>query len=146
LTWGKTHFISLSKIHQLEGIELEYAFIYYEKPIIYFSFKENIEIGAPEVRELIKQSEKLSGYTPYVTFSDVTTNMNVTYEGRRVSADMNEAPLHKGNAVLVKNGRLMIAANFFSAFNKSPFPFRAFTDKQEAIDWLLDVIYEKTTL
>jgi len=126
----------------MEGTELEYAFIYYEKPIVYFSFKENVEIGALEIRELIKQAEKLSGHTLYFTFSDATKSMNVTYEGRRVSADSNEAPLHRGNAVLVKNGRYKIAANFFSNFDKPLFPFRAFTDKQEAIDWLLCIMNE----
>ncbi len=120
-------------------VELPYVTIYYEKPIVHLIFKEGAELGFPEIRELTSYAEKLSGNLPYFVFSDVHANVSVTPEGRRVAADIKEAPLHRGSAVLVNNSMLKLAVNFFSGFKKPLFPYRAFTDKQKAIDWLLQL-------
>lgn len=118
-------------------IVLEYATLRYEEPIIHITFKENIELGFPETRELIFNSEKLSNNKPYFVLSDVRTNVQVTPEGKRVAANANEAILNRGCAILLNSNMLKLGINFFNEFNTPSFPFRAFTDKQEAIDWLL---------
>lgn len=123
----------------METIELEYVKIHYAQPIVYLAFKEDAAIGFPEVRELTFYAEKLSGHKPYVVFSDCRVNMDVTREGRRLAAKAKEAPLHKGSAVLVKNTAYQLAANLFSEFDKPEFPYRVFTDKQKALDWLLQL-------
>ena len=92
-------------------IDLEYVTIYYEAPVVYFIFKEEVELGFPEIRELTSCAEKLSGNKPYLVFSDVRLNVGVTSEGRRVAADVKEAPLHRGTAVLVNNNMFKIAVN-----------------------------------
>ena len=107
-----------------------------EYPIVYFTYKEGAELGFPEIRELIFYAEKLSDHRPYVTFAEVLVDMNVTTEGKRVIADQNNMPLFRGTAVLVRNSWYMYAANFLNAFNKPRYPFKAFTQKEEAISWL----------
>src|SRR5262245_53418185 len=113
--------------------------MYYEKPIVHIVFKENAELGFLEMRELTFHAEKLSRLQPYFTFSDATVNLNITPEGNKVAADWKEATFHRGSAVLVRGEMMKLAANFFSSINKPVFPFRAFTDKDEAIKWLLQL-------
>ncbi|HKC69026.1 MAG TPA: hypothetical protein VKG26_12400, partial [Bacteroidia bacterium] len=52
----------------INEIDLPYAHIRYESPIVYFRYKEGIELGFPEIRKLISCAEELSGHKPYVTF------------------------------------------------------------------------------
>jgi hypothetical protein len=127
----------------MKEVKLPYVNITYEDPIVYFIFIEGAELGFPEIRELTACAEKLSGNKPYLSFSDARVNLSVTNEGRRVAADLKNAPLVRGNAILLKNNMLKVAANFFYNFNKPLFPFRAFTDKEKAISWLLSLPLEK---
>ena len=117
-------------------IELSYVTIEYKAPIVYFSYKEGTELGFPEIRELISYAEKLSNGKPYVTFSDVRVNLNITEEGRRIVEDLNSMPLFRGTAALVKNSVYSFAANFMNNFSRKPYPFKVFTEKEKAINWL----------
>lgn len=121
----------------MSEINLPYVNINYKEPIVYFAYKEGTELGFPEIRELISCAEKLSSQKPYVTFSDVRVTMNITTEGKRVIEDLKNMPLFRGTAVLVNNNMYKFAANFMSYYNKPKYPFRAFTSKDDAINWLL---------
>ncbi|MEO6302028.1 MAG: hypothetical protein ABIP51_02535 [Bacteroidia bacterium] len=123
----------------MNEIKLSYVTITYEEPIVYFIYKDGTELGFPEIRELITCAEKLSGQKPYFTFSDVRVNMNITEEGKRFVADLQNMTLFRGTAVLVKNSAYEFGANFLNYFNKTEYPFRAFTEKEEAIKWLLSL-------
>jgi hypothetical protein len=118
-------------------IELKYATLHYEAPIVFVNFKEGAELGFTELRELIALAEKLSGKEPYVVFSDASAGVQVTPEGRRISSNSKEAPLHMGSAILVSSNMQRAVINFFNGFQTPAYPFRAFTDKHEAIEWLL---------
>ncbi len=120
-------------------IELPYASIKYEEPIVYFMYKEGAELGFPEIRELISCAEELSGRKPYLTFSDVRNNVNITNEGKRIVADLKNMPYFRGTAALVNNSLYKFAANFLNSFHKPQYPFRAFTSREEAIEWLLSL-------
>src|ERR1700741_4067644 len=95
---------------EINKIELPYVSINYTEPIVYFEYKEGAELGFPEMRELISCAEKLSGYKPYFTFADVRVNVNVTNEGKKFLADLNNMPLFRGTAALVKNNMYKFAA------------------------------------
>ncbi len=123
----------------MNEINLSYVNIKYIEPIIYFEYKDGTELGFPEIRELIACSEKISGYKPYLTFSDVRIDINITNEGKRILEDPRNMPLFRGTAVLVKNELYKFAANFLSMYNKPKYPFRAFTSEKKAIDWLLSL-------
>jgi hypothetical protein len=118
-------------------IELPYSNIYYEAPIIYIEYKKDAELGFGEIRQLVSMSEELSGHKPYVVLSDVRNGISITPMGKKIAADPSTAPLHRGTAVLLRNNMLRLAANFFGTSN--PYPFRAFTDRQKAVEWLLSL-------
>jgi len=125
-----------------DEIVLSYVRIKYEAPIVYFEYKEGTELGFPEIFELIASAEKLSGREPYVTFSDARVSMNLTNEGKKAVADQN-MPLFRGTAALVNNSLYKFAANYLTFYNRSKYPFRAFTNKDEAIKWLLSLPLEE---
>ncbi len=120
----------------INKIDLPYASITYIEPIVYFEYKEEAELGFPEIRKLISCAEDLSGHKPYVTFADARVSMNITNEGKRIVADVKNMPLFRGTAALVNNNLYKYAANLLSLFNSSKYPFRAFTSKEEAVKWL----------
>lgn len=122
-------------------IQLPYVRIKYAAPIVYFEYKD-VELGFPEIRELIACAETITGHQPYVTLADVRCNVNITNEGRRVIDDPNNMPFFRGAAALVKNGVYKFAVNFMNNFNRPKYPFRAFTSKEKAISWLLSLPLE----
>lgn len=119
-----------------DKIELAYVTITYKAPIVYFVYKNGTELGFPEIKELIAYAERLSDGKPYVTFSDVRVDINVTRQGKLYLEDLNNMPLFRGTAAWVKNSVYSFAANFMGNFSRKPFPFRAFTEKEKAIEWL----------
>jgi len=126
----------------MDEVELPYVNIKYIAPVVYYQYKEGAELGFPEIREVIFYAEKLSGHKPYVTFADARVNMNITNEGKRVLQDLNNMPLFRGTAALVKNSMYQFAANFLNVYNKPKYPFRAFTSKEKAVSWLLSLPLE----
>jgi hypothetical protein len=127
----------------MNEIHLKYVSIHYSEPIVYFVYKEGAELGFPEIRELIACAEQLSGKKPYVTFADVRVNLNITNEGKRVLQDMNNMPYFRGTAALVKSSIHKFAADLMNTFHKPAYPFKAFTAKEEAIQWLLSLPLDK---
>ncbi|HKC68094.1 MAG TPA: hypothetical protein VKG26_07675 [Bacteroidia bacterium] len=123
----------------INEIDLSYASIVYVKPIVYYTYKEDAELGFPEIRELIAWAEKLSEYNSYVTFADARVNMSITNEGKRFLTNLENMPLFRGTAAWVDNSIYKHAANFLNYYNRPKYPFRAFTSKGEAINWLLSL-------
>jgi hypothetical protein len=120
-------------------IELSYVYISFKTPIVYYRYKEGVELGFPEIRELVQYAEKLSSGKPYVTLSDVRVDLNITEEGKRYVAKPEHMPLFRGTAVLVKNNMFKFAANFMNQFSKKDSPFKAFTDREKAVEWLKEL-------
>lgn len=123
----------------MEQIELKYVTIHYKEPIIYLTFKPDVELGFPEIQELVAYSEKLSANKPYVVLTDAREYVKVTPEGKKYSAEAKNSPLQKGTAVIVKNTAYQLAANFFLGIQKPAFPYSAFTEEQKAVEWLLSL-------
>jgi hypothetical protein len=124
-------------INKMNTIELPYVKITYKEPIVYFRYEKEIELGFPEIRELIACAEKLSGKRPYVTLSDVQTSIGITNEGKRVLSDPKNLPYFRGTAALVKNNLYKFAIDFMNTFNRPKYPYKAFVNEEEAVAWLL---------
>ncbi len=121
----------------MNKIEFSHTTVELRLGIVWLLFKENAELGVDEIKELIKATEKLSDYKPYLLMSDVRVNLSITPEARKVAADEKEAPLLVANAVIVNNLAIRLTANFFSSFNKPHFEFKVFNSEKKAIDWLM---------
>jgi hypothetical protein len=109
----------------------------YDAPIVYFYYKEGTQLGFPEIKEMVTLAEKLSGGKPYLTFSDVRGDIDVTQQGRKYLANTENMPLFRGAAILVKSTLFSYAVNFVAHFNRKPHPYRAFLTEEKATEWLL---------
>jgi len=125
-------------------IDLTYADLQYKRSIVYIIFKDGAEIGFFEVRELIANAEKLSDYKPYFVFADATERVAITPLGKSIAGVKKEAPLCRGTAVVVNSSLLKVAANIFGKFARPAFPYKAFTNKIEALEWLYSLQREET--
>ena len=123
----------------MNELKLSYASLRYEEPVVYITFKQGSELGFPEMKELVQYAEALSGFKNYFVFSNVGDHVTVTPEGRRFAFNAKNSPYQKGTAVLVKNNVVSIAANLYVGFQQPDFPYKVFTEKQKAIDWLLSL-------
>jgi hypothetical protein len=133
------NFIGLLFYTFMNELKLSYASIRYEEPIVYITFKQGSELGFPEMKELVQYAEALSGHKNYFVFSNVGDDVSVTREGRRFAFDAGNSPYQRGTAVFVKNNMVSYAANLYVGFNRPLFPYKVFTEKQKAIDWLLSL-------
>lgn len=126
----------------MSKIELSFAEVRYKKPIVYFLYKGDMELGFPEIRELVKAAELLSNHRPYVTLSDVRAGVRITKEGQRYVADLSNMPHFRGTAVLVRSSMLKFAMNVLKEFLRKDYPYKIFTDEQKAEAWLMQVPLE----
>lgn len=127
----------------MQEIKLDYAELFYEVPLIHIVFKEDVELGFPQIRELTQVAERMSNHRPYLVLSEVKKNVNLTPEAKRISVDGSQSPLLRASAVVLNSSLLSIAANFFNKFNPPSYPFRFFTDKEKAKQWLLKFPVDK---
>jgi hypothetical protein len=117
-------------------IKLPYATISIDAPIVYFQYTDGAELGSNEMKELISAAEKLSWSKPYFTLSDVRVNLNITRAGKIYLADFRNLPFFRGSAVLVKSSFMSFAANFLLYFRENKYPYKAFTSRKKAVQWL----------
>lgn len=120
----------------MKNIALPYAEMHYEEPIIKIVFKEEAQLGFLEMRELAKTAEKLSEGRSYFTLCYVPEIANVTPLGRKVAADIAEAPLNKATAVIVKQEIVGSTSSNFYPEKKSRSLLKVFTDTEKAYQWL----------
>jgi hypothetical protein len=121
------------------AVELPYVTVKYEAPIVYFYYKEGIELGISEVREMVALAERLSEGKNYVTFSDVRVDINLTEDARRFVGGMQNMPLFRGAAILVKSTLYSFAVNFIGGYSRNKYPFKAFLTEEKAVGWLLSL-------
>ncbi len=127
----------------MKEIVSEYGAAKYEHPIVSFTFKDGLELGFPEMYELIAQAEELSERKPYVVLCDLRVNMKVTREGKRTVANKRDVPFKRATALLVNPDKLNQEVNYFSEVKGTDYPYKVFTDKEAAIHWLKQIPVEK---
>lgn len=120
----------------MNEIELPYAHLAYQAPIVQITFKDGAELGFSEIRDLIRYAGILSDNKPYYIFSDARGCVSITPQGRKLAANVDVAPLHRGTAVLVETGIINTALNAFGKFIQASIPYRLFTDRYQAANWL----------
>jgi hypothetical protein len=110
--------------------------MHYKNPIVYLVFEESVELGFPEIRDIIKHAETLSNNKPHVILVEIRAKVTLTHEVKRLAYKKEGAPLHRGIAFVVKNKLLPLAADLIKAVPLPHYPCRIFTDKEQASGWL----------
>lgn len=118
---------------------LPFASLEYHEPIVNLTLSDNVEIGFPEIQAITKKSEELSGFRPYFLLVNLGKNVRLTTEGKKTAINPTEHPLRRGSAVMVKSEAEEKSAGFFTEAPNRLAPRRSFTDRSEAIKWLLSL-------
>ena len=122
----------------MDEIILPHVNIKNDEPVIYCKFKEGIELGFPEIIELVSSIESLHNKRPYLILLDVSLIKNITNEGKRIIKRYSHIPFCMGVALFIRKYRYECAQNFVNSYN-TKFPFRAFHSEQDAEEWLLSL-------
>jgi hypothetical protein len=121
----------------MNEIDLAYATVHYQAPVVFSVFREGIQLDEWHVRELLETASKLSNNKPYLLLSDVPGFLSISSGARAIASSKAESPQIVANAVLINNLAIKLVANFFARYNQPHFAFKVFTDRKKAMDWLM---------
>ena len=121
----------------MSEIKLAFATLTYKEPIVFIKYKDNTRLDAEKVTEILSTCNTLSGNKPFCILADITNTVDSTADADKASADKKNTVNLVASAALVKLLGQRLASNAFLEVNKPPYPMQVFTDKEEAIKWLL---------
>jgi hypothetical protein len=124
--------------------ELENNFVkfWFEKGILFSKFQKDTELNLDSIKESIEIREKISGGQKQYWLYDITNLKNVTKEVRDYAERYGQDYLYC-IAVLVNSHITKFLFNSYLKLNKPDFPFLFFTEKEKAVEWLLEIKAKK---
>ena len=121
----------------LRQLEDEYARLWIDQQgILHTEFKKDVILNVEICKQLIDTRHKISEGEYQYWFYDFKHIKGMPSEGKEYADKYGQDFLH-ASAALVHNHLQKYLVNIFIAIKKPRVPFRAFTDKQDAITWLL---------
>ncbi len=104
--------------------------------IAYVFFKENCILDIDMQNKLLEVYRQLTNNkpTPFLFLAD--NGVSVTKEARDNAILIEEQSPCIASAVVVTNLAYKLVANFYLQFNKPKRPYKVFSNKTEAIEWL----------
>jgi hypothetical protein len=104
--------------------------------ILYSEFKKEVVLDVVMCKQSINLRHEISAGEHQYWLYDFKNIKSMPSEGKEYANLYGQDFLH-ASAALVHNHLQKYIVNIFIAIKKPKVPFRAFTDRQEAIDWLL---------
>lgn len=104
--------------------------------ILYSEFKQEVTLDVPVSQQCINLRHEISAGEHQYWLYDFKYIKKMPSEGKEYADRYGQDYLHAA-AALVHNHIQKYIVNIFIAIKKPKVPFRAFTNKQEAIEWLL---------
>jgi hypothetical protein len=130
--------ISLSNAaYIIKEIDLEEANISLRSDgIVYVFFKENCVLDVKLQHKMLGSYNEVTGskMTPFLFMAD--KGVTLTKEARDNAIIVEEITPCSASAVVVTNLAYKLIANFYMQFNKPLRPYKVFSNKGEAVEWL----------
>lgn len=133
--------IEAPKISIVNELKVVGAFsvILYEKDILEISWSNKVgQIEKQHIVDLVEIAKQMGNGRKMLFYISTIDFLNISSEARSYSSSEAGQEYTLANAVQVDNLAKKIAFNFFMKVNKPSTPTRAFTDREEAISWLLE--------
>jgi len=106
--------------------------------IVYLKFPSKTTHSLETMNEHLKAVTDLDhNNTGVLLLVNMTNLVGVSKEARTMVSNNEMTKTHKAVAMLVSNPLTKLIASFFLGLNKPQFPIKSFTNKEEAIAWLL---------
>lgn len=112
------------------------AFLSFEDEILFVKMKEGVNLGQPEMEELLKQAVELTMPNKYFAIVDMTASYDSTLEARNFYAESDYSKYRYADAFIVNSLPMRLLVNFFIAFNKPKIPSKMFNNEESALDWI----------
>ena len=116
--------------------ENEFAEFWIQDDIVHFIYKKDVNIDLEGAKKIVADRLKLQEGIPYLIYCDFRGPRDTTKEARDYLANEGSA-LSKGVAVLVGSPMTRMMVNFYLKINKPLVPTRMFTDKQNALEFVM---------
>ncbi len=97
-----------------------------------------IHIDTPQIIELKKAVMELGNGKKMRVYITTNALMEITPEARKLAASSEGEMFSLANAVLIDSLAKNLLFNFFLKINKPKTPIRGFTNREDAIAWLLN--------
>ena len=124
-------------VHIIKEIDLKEANISLRSDgIVYVFFKENCVLDVDLQTRMLEFYHEVTGgkMTPFLFMAD--KGVTLTKEARDNAIRVEEQTPCSVNAVVVTNLAYKLIANFYMQFNKPLRPYKVFSNKGEAVEWL----------
>ena len=109
-----------------------------EEGIICFSYKVPV-VDLEIVKQGLEIRNEILDKNPHLFFGDLTGVHNITNEARQFYSSEESSGNVIAAAVLTSNAITKIIATFFQSFNRPKVPFKFFSSKEKAFQWLHEI-------
>lgn len=111
---------------------------WFENGILMSKFQKDTILNLDSIKQVIEMREKISGEQKQYWLYDITNLKTVTKEVRDYAERYGQDYLYC-IAVLVNSHITKFIFNSYLKLNKPDFPFLFFTNKEKAVEWLLEI-------
>lgn len=119
-------------------IKNEYIEFWKEDGILFSRFQEGMEVDVERMKEAVKLREEISSGANQYWLYDITRVKFITKEARDYADQYGQNYLY-AVAVLVNSHITKFIFNTYIKLKKPIMPFIVFTNKEKALEWLLEV-------
>lgn len=120
----------------MKQTENHIANLKYDDNILYVIIKENVDLGIPEMDELLEFSAKFTNYEKRYTIVDTRSNYNSSQEVSNHYANSDYNKYRYADAFIVNSLAMRLLVNFYIRFHKPKIPTKLFNDEQSALNWI----------
>jgi len=110
--------------------------------ILIQTYHDNAELTFDDAREDFNLYTNLCKSVKRPVMVDIRNIKSVDRQARSYYASEEAIKYLSAAVLIVSNPVSRIIGNFYMDLNKTVFPFRLFTDKEEALNWLESYLYE----
>jgi|TARA_B110000467_G_C18194605_1_gene408145 hypothetical protein len=121
-----------------QTITTENAIIKLDKQgIVHLSFQNYAYVNLDESKEILSARKRLLPNTKQFLLVDLTNDPVPNKESKQFANSDDLINITKAMALITKGNISRIVGNFFFQMKETSYPTRLFTNKKDAIDWLL---------
>lgn len=110
----------------------------YDNGIMNVVFGDNGYIDLRDITEVMNWMEEVAHGRMFVNLMEGAYNTDLAPEVREFSASSNQNKYTIADAMVISSDAHKLVTNFYIKFNKPVKPTKIFTDRNKAVEWLLE--------
>lgn len=117
-------------------LDTPFAFLKFQDDVLYVKMKEGVNLGQPEMEELLRQAVEFTSPNKYFAVIDTTSPYDSSLEARNFYAESEYSKYRYADAFIVNSLPMRLLVNFFITFNKPKIPSKMFNNEESALSWI----------